>query len=305
MLILQQREEHGCTVRGVAYSPDGRYLAAASDRYVPPRRPGRVKVWDLHTRSVPTVLFDGKSGALNVAFEPHGRTLATGFQDQSIRLFRRDEPLRTWQRFTGFRLLPTALCFSPDGRWLVVATGRSLTELGRLYFWDCWMAYLEAELDCGMGVWSLAYTPDGSALVVGGQRGVFWFDAATRQQLRRIEMPKITRALAITPDGTTLATTSGRSIKLWDVATMQEIVTLKGHEDIVWSLAFSTDGRILASGSGDGAVRFWDVWTHQLRAAFDWQIGRVQTLAFSPDGMTAAAGGDGTDNLVLWDVGEY
>jgi WD40 repeat protein len=304
MLILQQREQPACTVRSVAYSPDGRWLAAANDLYEPPRRPGMVKVWDLHTRQSPTVVYTGKSGARSVAFGPDG-LLAAGFQDQSVRLFKCDEPLRTQKRFTGHSFPPTALCFSPEGQWLIVATGNNLAAPGRLYFWKWQYSILDGVAD--WGVWSLAYTPDGSALVVGGQRSVVWLDALalTHRRLRVLETPKVARALALTPDGTTLATTAGRSIKLWDVETMKEIVTLKGHEDIVWALAFSTDGRILASGSGDGAVRFWDVWTHQLRAAFDWEIGHVHTLAFSPDGMTAAAGGDGTDNLVLWDVGEY
>jgi WD40 repeat protein len=304
MLILQQRESCACTVRGVAYSPDGRWLAAANDLYEPPRRPGVVKVWDLHSRHSPIVVYAGKSGARSVAFGPDG-LLAAGFEDQSVRLFKLDEPLRTQQRFPRHGLPPTALCFSPDGKWLVVATGNNLVASGRLYFWDWHCSTLDGIIDGN--VWSLAYTRDGSALVVGGQRSVVWLDTLgiTRRRLRVLEMPKVARALALAPDGTSLATTAGRSIKLWDVETMKEIAMLKGHEDIVWALAFSTDGRILASGSGDGAVRFWDVWTHQLRAAFDWQIGQVHTLAFSPDGMTAAAGGDGSDNLVLWDVGEY
>jgi WD40 repeat protein len=98
--------------------------------------------------------------------------------------------------------------------------------------------------------------------------------------------------------------TAGWSIELWDLEALRERATLTGHRQMVWSLAFSPDGRLLASGAGDGVVQFWDAVSGQPPAAFDWKLGTVRALAFAPDGMTAAAGGDGENALVLWDIDE-
>jgi WD40 repeat protein len=78
--------------------------------------------------------------------------------------------------------------------------------------------------------------------------------------------------------------------------------TLFGHTDIVFSVAFSPDGKTLASGSGDDTIILWDVASRQplgepLQGHSNW----VLSVAFSPDGKTLASG-SGDDTIILWDV---
>jgi WD40 repeat protein len=111
-------------------------------------------------------------------------------------------------------------------------------------------------------------------------------------------------AAAVSPDGSKLATVvRGESgIKVWDLRTRQELATLIGHAGPVYAIAFSPDGRRIATGSADRTVKLWDLETHQEVATLKGHTDTVTFLLFSPDGSILAAGS--TDSVVkLWHGG--
>jgi WD40 repeat protein len=97
-----------------------------------------------------------------------------------------------------------------------------------------------------------------------------------------------------------------RTIRLWDTRTHKQLGTpLHGHTDFVRSVAFSPDGRTLATASDDGTIRLWDTRTHKpLGTPLRGHKGYVFSVAFSPDGRTlASASSDRTVRLwenILW-----
>ena len=117
--------------------------------------------------------------------------------------------------------------------------------------------------------------------------------------------------VAFTPDGRRLVSVSDdrgkgwsgdNSVGIWDVDFRAGLPVLRGHTSYVYPVAFSPDGRWIASGSWDHTIRLWDAATGEACAPPLPQPGVVRALAYSPDGTWLLAGGDFDGELLLWDL---
>lgn len=192
--------------------------------------------------------------------------------------------------------------------------------------------HLDAYLRGHRGwVWDVAFSPDGRTLASGSTDGkiIFWDMATRRPLILPLTNPASwVRTIAFSPDGNILASGSvAGDIILWDVSALVDRADstelnnakatpqplgppLTDHAGFITDVAFSPDGRTLASSSADGTVRLWDVRepqsndgtaTQQIGLPLTGHTGWVLDVAFSPDGQTlASAGTDQT--IILWDV---
>lgn len=287
---------------GVAWSPDGKMVAVAA---LAPLRPA-VFLWDAATGKL-----HARLAGYAVAWSPDGKTLAT--QGDSVIL---------WDATSGKRRAtlkdgPVCLAWSPDGKTLAVgADGFHRSPI----LWDAITGKMPTVLDPQRRIppgpiLGLAWSPDGRLLAASGAGNwqdptlIYW-DVASRKPLVTLTGLDVD-ALAWSPDGATLAAHERNGAVLLLSAAGELRYTLTHRSGVGpplgfrWSpeplfhhaLAWSPDGRILATGWDDGAVTLWSARSGNRLAAFSTHFGDVNALAWSPNGKALASGG--ADHTVI------
>jgi len=158
-------------------------------------------------------------------------------------------------------------------------------------------AKLELVLKAGplASVAAVAFSPDGKLLAVGYYGRVTVWDTATVQPVKTLtNVLGAVNALRFSPDGKLLAVAGGQpsakgDLRLYSVEDWKLAGTLGGHTDVISSIAFSLDGKLLASASFDKTVHIWDVATHKPVQSFTGHSDFVYSVAFSPDGQWLAS----------------
>ncbi|HUG93375.1 MAG TPA: WD40 repeat domain-containing protein, partial [Planctomycetaceae bacterium] len=213
-----------------------------------------------------------------LAVSSRGKLLATGSTDHTVAL---------WDLSTG-RLVHRlehdgpveSVAFNADGTLLATGCTVMAPELGGplgciVTLWNVESATVLrtiGELDSGT---KLAFSPDGRRLAAGGMGTLKVWDVETSRELHAIDAhmseDRMSRhgvsSLAFSPDGTIIASASHEGsglrsppgvVKLWDAGTGVLRQTLKGQAARCESVAFSPDGRTLATGGGGGSVVLWN-----------------------------------------------
>ncbi|MGA7937463.1 MAG: hypothetical protein WCA35_28185 [Kovacikia sp.] len=255
---LRVLQGHTSWISAVAVSPDGCLLASGSEDQ-------SVRLWDSRTNHCLRVLQGYNSGVWAVAFSPDGHTLVSGGQDRMVRIWTlADSSQQAAVKADGeHRLPPSFLPLSGHASW----------------------------------IWSVAVSPDGQAIASGSEDGTInlWKVAEIGRQQVEEDTERGRYGTAKKPYTQYSAAMQNTSdamhpTRAADAPSSPKPTRLGGHTHAVWSVAFSPDSRIIASGSLDGTVRLWCRLTGQCHHVLRQHQSGVWSVAFSP--MVDAGKGD-------------
>ena len=256
----------GQWVHSIAYSPDGKYLV--SGMWVSEASDSSIRQWDVSARAEVAAesMFTDSLRVMAVVFLPQKSIAAVASDTGKIGVWDADQK-KIRRVFQGHSSQIRGMAMSPDGKFLASATGNfELERPGELKLWtaDTFEQFGEPVLVNDVGILTLAFSPDGHVLAIGGIDGL---------------------------------------VSLWSVPSCEPLGVLPYHHELgALSVAFSNDGRLLATGGLDSLIILWDRESRRRLDVVDSPSGFVNSLVFTPGDRTLIAGNWGDSEINLWNV---
>ncbi|KIJ40581.1 hypothetical protein M422DRAFT_173569, partial [Sphaerobolus stellatus SS14] len=281
-LIIGPLEGHSDLVTSTSFSSDGQRVVSGSGD-------ATIRIWNADTGELITGPLEGHSGWVSsVSFSSDGQRIVSGSRDETIRMWNADTGELITGPLEGHSDSVNSVSFSSDGQKIVSGSDDKTIRIWNADTGELITGPLEGHSDW---VSSVSFSSDGQRIVSGsGDQTIIIWNADTGELITEL-----------------LESHSDLTIRIWNADT-GELITgpLEGHSAPVTSVAFSSDGQRIVSGSHDNTIRIWnadtgELITGSLEGHSDW----VTSVTFSSDGQRIVSGSyDQTIRIWNADTGE-
>lgn len=324
-------ERYASSINSVAFSPDGKYIVSTS-------KDQTIRIWDFVTGRIVKTFYGYTGRFLQASFSPDGKRIVSASDDKTIRIWNVDsgEQLMT---FDGHRDVVNSVCFSPDGKHIASASrdktvriwdidsGEQLEvfdghreDVNSVCFSPDGKHVVSASLDKTIRVWdadkdyevvphghdcvinTVSFNNDCTRILSASDDGtVKIWDAVSGKLLQTIKEKGYDDCLAtFSPDGKYVVSSAGGPVSVWE----SESGLLKSiwpNGNLVMSLAISPDGKQIATGSYETAIKRWDIESGRELKSMTGHSDYVISIAYSPDGKSLVSGSANRE-IMIWDT---
>ncbi|KAJ3124366.1 hypothetical protein HK098_001190 [Nowakowskiella sp. JEL0407] len=289
---LTTLEGHSGYLNAVAMSLDGKLVISGS-------KDATIKVWSTDTGEEVSTLTGHTNVVTVFAVSSDGKFFASGSEDRSIILWsmKNYEKLK---RFVGHSDAIYALAISSDSKLVVSGSDDHTVRL--------WLIETSEVLRTFVGhshwVNSVAFSPDDQCIISGSWDKtvrLWYIDEEQESRTLLDNLPREVRTVALTNDGEQFVFGCGNNIYTCSTKTTNLVNTFKGHTREIRSMAISSDGKYIVSGSCDDTVKIWDFETGEELKTLVGHTHWVNAVAISHDGKYVVSGSE-DKSIKIWSV---